>query len=75
MNSQGTEYYSRGIFDRCKSGEVDHAVILVGYTKDYWIIRNSWGTGWGENGHMRLKKNQTGNNACRIENFIMAIKY
>lgn len=27
-----------------------HAVALVGYTKDYFIVRNSWGTGWGKHG-------------------------
>ena len=27
-----------------------HAVCLVGYTKKYFIVRNSWGTGWGDDG-------------------------
>ena len=47
-----------GILDdpRCKwkSDELDHAVLLVGYGtcpktgKDYWLIRNSWSTYWGD---------------------------
>jgi C1A family cysteine protease len=28
-----------------------HAVALVGYTKDYFIVRNSWGTSWGDKGY------------------------
>lgn len=31
-------------------GAGGHAVSLVGYTKDYFIVRNSWGTSWGDNG-------------------------
>ena len=44
---------------RCQ-GPLDHAVVTVGYGYDYdlgyyyWIIRNSWGYGWGEDGHIRI---------------------
>ena len=31
-------------------------MLLVGYTPDYWIIKNSWGPGWGENGYVRIKR-------------------
>ena len=38
--------------------EVDHAVTAIGYGtdngKNYWLIRNSWGTDWGEGGYGRL---------------------
>jgi len=38
---------------------VNHAVVLVGYgtdeeNGDFWLIRNSWGTGYGENGYIRI---------------------
>lgn len=53
--------YARGIFDACSPDSViDHAVTLVGYGKDansddkYWLIKNSWGSYWGEQGTIRL---------------------
>jgi len=60
--------YSSGLFDDKECGHVhDHAVSVVGWgiTDDsvegetagvrYWILRNSWGTSWGEEGYMRIK--------------------
>jgi len=48
--------------------KVDHSVVLVGYGvengTEYWIIQNSWGDNWGENGFMRLRK---GKNLINIE--------
>ena len=39
---------------------MDHGVIVVGYGtvsgKDYWILRNSWGSDWGEEGYIRLER-------------------
>jgi hypothetical protein len=49
-------YYSGGIFKYNQSGSVNHAVVLVGWNDDggYWILKNSWGTNWGESGYMRI---------------------
>ena len=50
------QYYTGGIFDTTYSGSVNHAIALVGWndTGGYWILKNSWDTGWGENGYMRI---------------------
>ena len=52
--------YKGGIFTTNIDSAVNHGVVLVGWGTDptygdYWIMRNSWGTGWGENGYMRIK--------------------
>jgi len=57
------QLYSGGVMN-CPFWEhilpADHAVLLVGYSSDswgpYWIIQNSWGTGWGENGFVRIRQ-------------------
>jgi len=52
--------YSSGIFNASTCGtRLDHATNVVGWGSsgktDYWIMRNSWGTRWGERGYMRLE--------------------
>uniref|UniRef100_A0A7S2VTM3 Peptidase C1A papain C-terminal domain-containing protein n=1 Tax=Zooxanthella nutricula TaxID=1333877 RepID=A0A7S2VTM3_9DINO len=59
--------YEGGVFAGCgSSGNVDinHVVQLVGYGTDphggdYWLVRNSWGTSWGESGYIRLRREAT----------------
>ena len=55
----GFQYYSGGVFqtEECwQSGGVNHAIVLVGWndSEQAWILRNSWGPGWGESGYMRI---------------------
>ena len=49
--------YQGGVFDAC-SRNLNHGVIAVGYQNDeqnsYWLVRNSWGANWGEDGYIRL---------------------
>jgi C1A family cysteine protease len=53
----------------CQSTDpVNHAVILVGYTADYWIIKNSWSSSWGINGFGYITRNRTNNANCKIGN-------
>eukprot|EP00595_Chromulina_sp_UTEXLB2642_P002504 CAMPEP_0196765430 /NCGR_PEP_ID=MMETSP1095-20130614/8787_1 /TAXON_ID=96789 ORGANISM="Chromulina nebulosa, Strain UTEXLB2642" /NCGR_SAMPLE_ID=MMETSP1095 /ASSEMBLY_ACC=CAM_ASM_000446 /LENGTH=265 /DNA_ID=CAMNT_0042123451 /DNA_START=235 /DNA_END=1032 /DNA_ORIENTATION=+ len=69
--------YSGGIMTAAECGDdVDHCVQLVGINQDqnYWIIRNSWGTDWGEGGYIYV---QYGENACGITNdptYVDAVK-
>jgi len=51
--------YGGGVFSGCSDGgavNLDHAVQAVGYTTDYWIVRNSWGPAWGEDGYIYLSR-------------------
>jgi len=52
------QLYQGGVLDDAGCGaKLDHGVVIVGYGhdgKDYWKVRNSWGTSWGEEGHIRI---------------------
>jgi len=56
--------YRGGILKSCP-GQIDHCVQAVGYdtTGNYWIVRNSWNTNWGEQGYIRIA---IGQDLCQI---------
>jgi len=60
--------YRSGILQSCP-GQVDHCVQAVGYDSgaNYWIVRNSWGTSWGEAGYIRIA---IGKDLCKISDDI-----
>uniref|UniRef100_A0A4W5LG67 Peptidase C1A papain C-terminal domain-containing protein n=1 Tax=Hucho hucho TaxID=62062 RepID=A0A4W5LG67_9TELE len=62
--------YKSGVVQSCPGAQSDHAVIAVGYgTKDgqqHFKIKNSWGTGWGEQGYMYLKRGVGGKGMCNM---------
>jgi len=60
--------YSGGVYTANCGTNFDHAVLLVGYGHDsasgydYWKVKNSWGSWWGESGYIRLCRNCGRNN-------------
>lgn len=75
VDSYNMMQYSSGIMTAsfCDFYQPDHAVALVGYGvdgsgKQYWIMRNSWGTDWGIKGYAYIEKNlsKTGPGACGV---------
>ncbi|CAN0556888.1 unnamed protein product, partial [Ectocarpus sp. 8 AP-2014] len=71
-------FYKKGVYHdkRCSSQRLDHGVLAVGYgattppagsdkkPKDFWLVKNSWGTSWGMDGYINMARNK--NNACGI---------
>jgi len=63
-----------GVFDECTSKKLTHGVVVVGWgeewgysskykrnmNKKYWLIKNSWGEGWGDAGYLKVERGQCG---------------
>ncbi|KAK2994995.1 hypothetical protein RJ640_030042 [Escallonia rubra] len=61
VDADDFQFYESGVYSGGCGTELDHEVTAIGYgtSKDgtkYWLLKNSWGTKWGENGYMRLKR-------------------
>ena len=73
MDGQGSgfQFYSHGIYSHdgfgkpCSKDNSNHSVLIVGYGPGYWLVKNSWGKGWGMEGYIKVKR---GNNMCGIAN-------
>lgn len=66
--SDGVAHYKHGIFDgECRGGR-NHAVLVVGYgrenERDFWLLKNQWGEGFGDHGYFRLARKH--GNICDV---------
>uniref|UniRef100_A0A7S2UVH1 Peptidase C1A papain C-terminal domain-containing protein n=1 Tax=Fibrocapsa japonica TaxID=94617 RepID=A0A7S2UVH1_9STRA len=74
VNARYLEHYTRGIDSGmyCAHDGLNHAMLLVGWGvengRKYWILKNNWGTNWGEEGYYRI---EMGKNACGVSQMVM----
>jgi len=72
-SQESFQFYHKGIYIEagCSSENLDHGVLAVGYGShdhdkhgDYWLIKNSWGPTWGDEGYIRMARNRK--NQCGV---------
>ncbi|EER03318.1 thiolproteinase SmTP1, putative [Perkinsus marinus ATCC 50983] len=77
-NLQSFQHYKSGVYSdpncNAKGGSIDHGVVAVGYGtengQDYFIIRNSWGRSWGQDGYVYLKRGVGSFGQCNIYKYM-----
>jgi len=66
------QHYTSGVLDSWFCGtSLDHAITAVGYGtedgKDYYLVRNSWGSSWGDQGYIKIAATSDGKGVCGIQ--------
>ncbi|CAI5514796.1 unnamed protein product [Closterium sp. Naga37s-1] len=83
LNANWMQSYVKGVSCPllCNRHALNHGVLMVGYGshrfsparlryKDYWVIKNSWGKAWGEQGYYKLCR---GKDECGIDSWVSAV--
>ncbi|KAA6373718.1 MAG: putative cathepsin K, partial [Streblomastix strix] len=78
ISASDFKQYRSGIYDNinCTSSGISHAVLIVGFgydseqKKEFWVIQNSWGVSWGQNGLMQLARHSQ--DRCGISSYAFA---
>lgn len=63
--------YRSGLFRSCRRTTMNHGVLVIGYDidyrgRDYWIVKNSWGSDWGDEGYIWIPRSESGIGDCGI---------
>lgn len=68
------QFYTSGVLNSSKCGtNLDHGVLAVGFGYDdaastsYYLVKNSWGTSWGDEGYIKIADNGDGSGICGIQ--------
>jgi len=73
LDATPLQYYSSGIVKKGCDNRINHGVLIVGYGVEngdkFWIVKNSWGSSWGEKGYFRILR---GHGTCKINSYVIS---
>ena len=69
VDASGSRFitYKDGVIEESECNkEPNHAVTVVGFTPEYWVVKNSWGVNWGDGGYGKISR---GHDTCGISSY------